>query len=162
MKIFYTDIFVLPLPPGHHFPMEKYRLLRDRLIAESIAPIEDFFIPHAATDEEITQAHSPDYLRKIVSGDLTPQELRRLSLPWSQQLVERARRSCGATIDACRAALADGIAVNLAGGTHHAFREAYFVITPSGSFSAGSSCMMKASSPAFSFRSSFSSFAFSI
>ncbi len=123
MKIFYTDIFVLPLPPGHHFPMEKYRLLRDRLIAESIAPLEDFVIPHAATDEEITRAHSPDYLRKIVSGDLTPQELRRLSLPWSQQLVERARRSCGATIDACRAALADGIAVNLAGGTHHAFRD---------------------------------------
>ena len=123
MKIFYTDIFVLPLPPGHHFPMEKYRLLRDRLIAESIAPLEDFVIPHAATDEEITRAHSPDYLRKIVSGDLTPQELRRLSLPWSQQLVERARRSSGATIDACRAALADGIAVNLAGGTHHAFRD---------------------------------------
>jgi acetoin utilization deacetylase AcuC-like enzyme len=123
MKIFYSDIFVLPLPPGHHFPMEKYRLLRDRLIAEHIAPLENFVIPHAATDEEITRAHSPDYLRKIISGDLTPQELRRLSLPWSQQLVERARRSCGATIDACRAALADGIAVNLAGGTHHAFSD---------------------------------------
>jgi acetoin utilization deacetylase AcuC-like enzyme len=123
MKILYTDIFVLPLPPGHHFPMGKYRLLRDRLIAERIAPLEDYVIPHAATDEEITRAHSPEYLRKIVSGDLTPQELRRLSLPWSQQLLERARRSCGATIDACRAALADGIAVNLAGGTHHAFRD---------------------------------------
>jgi acetoin utilization deacetylase AcuC-like enzyme len=123
MKIFYSDIFVLPLPPGHHFPMEKYRLLRDRLIAERIAPLDNFVIPHAATDEEITRAHAPEYLRKIVSGDLTPQELRRLSLPWSQQLVERARRSSGATIDACRAALADGIAVNLAGGTHHAFHD---------------------------------------
>jgi acetoin utilization deacetylase AcuC-like enzyme len=123
MKIFYTDIFVLPLPPDHHFPMEKYRLVRDRLLNEAVAPPEDFFIPHAASDEEITQAHTPDYLQKIVTGTLTPAELRRLSLPWSTRLVERARRSCGATIDACRAALEDGIAVNLAGGTHHAFAD---------------------------------------
>ena len=123
MKLFYTDIFVLPLPPGHHFPMEKYRLVRDRVIAEGVAPPEIFFIPHPATDEEITRAHDPAYLKKIITGDLTPQELRRLSLPWSDRLVERARRSCGATIDACRSALSDGIAVNLAGGTHHAFRD---------------------------------------
>ncbi len=130
----------MPLPPEHHFSMEKYRLLRDRLVAKSIAPLEDFVIPHAATDEEITRAHSPDYLRKIVSGDLTPQELRRLSLPWSMQLVERARHKAW-----------------------YVRKQAdYFVMTPSGSFSAGLSCRMKASSPAFSFRSSFSSFAFSI
>lgn len=123
MKLYYTDIFVLPLPPGHHFPMEKYRLVREQLLAEGIAQPGDFRIPHAATDEEITRAHSTSYLRKIVTGNLTPGELRRLSLPWTERLVERSRRSCGATIDACRAALAEGIAVNLAGGTHHAFRD---------------------------------------
>lgn len=123
MKLFYTDVFVLPLPPRHHFPMEKYRLVRERLLSKGIAPPEDFHIPHAATDEEITRAHSPAYLHKIATGDLTPGELRRLNLPWTERLVERARLSCGATIDACRAALAQGIAVNLAGGTHHAFRD---------------------------------------
>ncbi len=123
MKLFYTDIFVLPLPAGHHFPMEKYSLLREGLIAAGIAPPEDFHIPHSATDEEITRAHDPAYLRKILSGDLTDRELRRLSLPWSGRLIKRARRSCGATIDACRAARAQGIAVNLAGGTHHAFSD---------------------------------------
>lgn len=123
MKLFYTDIFVLPLPPGHHFPMEKYRLLRQRILEEGVAKEEQFFVPHAATDEEITRAHDPGYLRRFVNGELTPQEIRRLGLPWSQQLVERARRSSGATIDAARAALQDGCGINLAGGTHHAFRD---------------------------------------
>lgn len=123
MKIFYTDIFELPLPPGHHFPMEKYRLVREGLLAGGIAPEENFHVPPAATDAEITRAHDAAYLQKIVTGDLSPQELRRLSLPWTDRLVERARRSCGATIAASRAALTEGIAVNLAGGTHHAFRD---------------------------------------
>jgi len=123
MKLFYTDIFVLPLPAGHHFPMEKYRLLRQRILEEGIAREEQFFVPHGATDEELTRAHDPDYLRRFVSGGLTPQEIRRLGLPWSLQLVERARRSSGATIDAARAALQDGCGINLAGGTHHAFRD---------------------------------------
>lgn len=123
MKLFYTDIFVLPLPPGHHFPMEKYRLLRERIVHEGIARAEDFYIPHAATDEEITRCHDPAYLSRFVNGELTAQEIRRLGLPWSERLVERARRSSGATVDACRAALREGCAVNLAGGTHHAFRD---------------------------------------
>ncbi len=123
MKLFYTDIFVLPLPPGHHFPMEKYRLLRQRILEEGVAREDQFFIPHRATDEEITRAHDPAYLRRFVNGELSPQELRRLGLPWSLQLVERSRRSSGATIDAARAALQDGCGINLAGGTHHAFRD---------------------------------------
>jgi acetoin utilization deacetylase AcuC-like enzyme len=74
-------------------------------------------------DEEITRAHDPHYLRRIQYGELTEQETRRIGFPWSVQLVERARRSCGATIEACRASLREGVAVSLAGGTHHAFKD---------------------------------------
>ena len=123
MKLFYTDIFVLPLPDGHPFPMAKYRLLRERLVAEGFEKDNQFCIPHAATDEELITAHDADYLKRIVAGDLSSQALRRLGLPWSSQLIERSRRSTGATIDACRAALMDGLSVNLAGGTHHAFKD---------------------------------------
>jgi acetoin utilization deacetylase AcuC-like enzyme len=123
LKLYYTDIFVLPLPDGHPFPMPKYRLLREKLVQEGVGLENQFFIPHAATDEELTRAHDPGYVQRVTIGDLSSQELRRLGLPWSERLIERSRRSSGATIDACRAALTDGFAVNLAGGTHHAFRD---------------------------------------
>ena len=84
---------------------------------------EDMRVPHAATDAEIERAHDPDYLSRVQSGELTPQEIRRIGFPWSPEMVERSRRSAGATIEACRAALEDGFAANLAGGTHHAFRD---------------------------------------
>ncbi len=114
---------MLPLPEGHRFPLAKYSLLRQRVVEAGLVPPHDLHVPHAATDEELVRAHDAEYLRRVVCGELTPQEIRRIGLPWSQQLVERARRSCGATIEACRAALADGLAVNLAGGTHHAFAD---------------------------------------
>ncbi len=121
MKLFYTDHFVLPLPPEHRFPMQKYSLLRQRVVESGLFAPEELCIPHAATDEEITRAHDPDYLRQIQHGLLTVQEIRRIGFPWSPQMVERSRRSSGATIEACRAALEDGFAASLAGGTHHAF-----------------------------------------
>ncbi|MCP4716323.1 MAG: histone deacetylase [Deltaproteobacteria bacterium] len=123
MKLFYTDIFVLPLPPGHHFPMEKYCRLRDRIVQKGLVNADSLCVPLAATDAEITRAHDPAYLRRIVAGAQSPQEIRRMGLPWTEQLVERARRSSGATIAACRSALSDGIGINLAGGTHHAFHD---------------------------------------
>lgn len=123
MKAFYSDTFVLPLPPEHRFPMAKYRLLRERVIAEGILAAHDLLVPDAATDAEILRAHDADYLRRVANGLLTPQEIRRIGFPWSPEMVERSRRSSGATIMACRAALLDGVAVNLAGGTHHAFRD---------------------------------------
>ena len=123
MKVWYTDSFVIPLPEGHRFPMKKYSLLRQRVIEAGLVAPGDLRLPHAATDEEITRVHTPEYLRRVVHGELTPQEIRRIGLPWSLQLVERTRRSCGATIEACRAALEDSIAVNLAGGTHHALAD---------------------------------------
>lgn len=123
MKIFYTDQFVLPLPAGHRFPMAKYAILRERVHAAGLAGGEPLCVPHAASDEELLRAHDADYLRRVVEGSLTPAELRRIGFPWTPEMVERSRRSSGATIDASRAALAEGVAVNLAGGTHHAFRD---------------------------------------
>lgn len=120
MQAFYSDTFVLPLPPGHRFPMQKYRLLRERVIAEGVIAPENLHIAEPATDEQILRCHDADYLRKLVTGGLTRQEIRRIGFPWSPGMVERSRRSTGATIGAAYAALHDGTAANLAGGTHHA------------------------------------------
>jgi acetoin utilization deacetylase AcuC-like enzyme len=123
MKAFYCDRFVLPLPEGHRFPMDKYRLLREGVLARGLVAPEDLNVPEEATDEQILRAHDGDYLRRVVAGELTREEVRRIGFPWSPTMVERSRRSAGGTIAACRAALEDGVAVNLAGGTHHAFRD---------------------------------------
>ena len=119
MKAFYTDHFVLPLPPGHRFPMEKYSRLRDLVCA--ITEIELLEAP-AATDTQILYAHDPNYLINIIEGKLSPHEQREIGFPWSEKMVERSRRSAGATVAAAKTALKEGIAVNLAGGTHHAYR----------------------------------------
>lgn len=121
MRAFYSDHFVLPLPEGHRFPMRKYGLLRERILAEGILTHEDLCVPDAATDADILRVHTAAYLGKVEAGTLSEKEIRRLGFPWSPALVERSRRSVGGTIEACRAALCDGIAANLAGGTHHAF-----------------------------------------
>ena len=120
MKIFRTDQFQFPLPAKHYFPQHKYTLLREAVEA---AGFRDLAVPAPATDEQILRVHSADYLRRVESGQLTAKEIRRLGLPWSPELVARARRTAGGTIAACRAALRDGVAVNLAGGTHHASRD---------------------------------------
>jgi acetoin utilization deacetylase AcuC-like enzyme len=123
LQIFYSDHFVIPLPAGHRFPMEKYSLLREMVLQERIASPENMHVPHAAKEEEITRAHSRDYLQRVKNGGLTSREIAEIGFPWSPALVERSRRSCGGTIEACRAALSNGFAVNLAGGTHHAFHD---------------------------------------
>ncbi len=123
MKIYYTDHYVLPLPPGHRFPMEKYARLRQRVDAAGLAAPEGLLLPPAATDAQILRAHDRAYLERVVTGALTREEQRRIGFPWSPEMVERSRRSSGATLAAARAALAEGVGVNLAGGTHHAFRD---------------------------------------
>ena len=120
MKAFYTDHFVLPLPAGHRFPMEKYSRLRD--LASVQAGIELVEAP-PATDTQILYAHDPGYLIKVIDGALSAQEQREIGFPWSTQMVERSRRSAGATVAAAKAALQEGISANLAGGTHHAYRD---------------------------------------
>lgn len=124
MRIFYTDRYVLPLPEGHRFPMAKYRLLREQVLAEGLNGPDPLAEPPAATDAQILRAHDRSYLERVVNGTLDAAALRRIGFPWSPAMVERSRRSSGATLAACRAALeGDGVSVNLAGGTHHAFRD---------------------------------------
>lgn len=123
MRLFYTDVFVLPLPAGHRFPMEKYSRLRERLLSSGDFTAADFHLPHAASDAELARAHDLDYIRQISTGSIPERAQKAIGFPWSAGMVERSRRSAGATICACRAALADGISANLAGGTHHAFRD---------------------------------------
>src|SRR5215216_4655737 len=123
MKVFYSDHFVLPLPEGHRFPMVKYSMLRERVAQDGICDPGELRTPRAVTDEEILRAHAPDYLKRVVSGTLTDKEMRRIGFPWSQRMVERSRRASGGTLGACLAALDDGFAANLAGGTHHAFSD---------------------------------------
>lgn len=120
MRVFYHDLFTFPLPEKHRFPIAKYRLVRERLLAEGILAPEELRLPPAASDAQLETAHTPAYVRKVRLGALTPAEIRRIGFPWSPQLVERSRRSVGSSIAAGRAALTDGLAVNLAGGTHHA------------------------------------------
>jgi len=120
VKAFYTDHFVLPLPAGHRFPMEKYSRLRD--LVANLPGIELVEAP-PATDTQILYAHDPSYLIKVIEGKLSAQEQREIGFPWSEQMVERSRRSAGATVAAAKTALQEGIAANLAGGTHHAYRD---------------------------------------
>ena len=121
MRLFPSDRYPLPLPPDHRFPAAKYALLRRRLetLAIAGAPFE-FIEPHAATDDELLRVHDRGYVGRVLAGMLAPQEVRRIGFPWSPELVVRSLRSTGAAVDAAAAALADGVAASLAGGTHHA------------------------------------------
>jgi acetoin utilization deacetylase AcuC-like enzyme len=120
VKVFYSDHFVLPLPEGHRFPMAKHSMLRERVARDGICGPGELRTPRAITDTEILRAHAPDYLERVVSGVLTDKEVRRIGFPWSERMVERSRRASGGTLGACLAALEEGFAANLAGGTHHA------------------------------------------
>jgi len=104
--------------------MEKYALLRERVLNEGIITADQLHIPEPASITELARAHDPAYIERVLNGQLTSAELRRIGFPWSPQMVERSRRSAGATIAACRVALSEGVGVNLAGGTHHAFSDA--------------------------------------
>jgi acetoin utilization deacetylase AcuC-like enzyme len=121
MRLFPSDRYPLPLPDGHRFPAAKYAALRRRLEGHAAAGVGfEFVEPHAATDDELVRVHDRAYLGRVFSGRLSPAEIRRIGFPWSQALVERSLRSTGAAVDAAAAALEDGIAASLAGGTHHA------------------------------------------
>lgn len=118
LKAFYSDRFVLPLPAGHRFPMQKYRMLREAVSAA--LPDVVFEEAPAATDGVLALAHHPDYIQRVSGGLLSDSEQKAIGFPWSSEMVERSRRSAGATIAACRSAIVDGVGINLAGGTHHA------------------------------------------
>jgi acetoin utilization deacetylase AcuC-like enzyme len=124
MRLFPSDRYPLPLPEGHRFPVAKYAALRRRLEAHAAAGIPlEFVEPHAATDDELVRVHDRAYVGRVLGGTLTAAEIRRIGFPWSPALVERSLRSTGAAVDAAAAALVDGVAASLAGGTHHAGRD---------------------------------------
>ncbi len=118
MRAFYSGQFVLPLPPGHRFPISRYALLREGL--ERQLPQVRMFEAPRATDGELALAHTPEWIAAISDGSVGAEPMREIGFPWSEAMVERSRRSTGATIAACRAAFAEGVAANMAGGTHHA------------------------------------------
>ena len=118
--IYRTDHFALPLPPGHRFPLSKYAALRER-VAE--LPGARLRVAPAATDEELGRAHDRGYVAAVCAGTLDAHAQRRIGFPWSPAMFERSRRSAGATLAACRSALASGLSASLAGGTHHAHRD---------------------------------------
>jgi acetoin utilization deacetylase AcuC-like enzyme len=120
MKAFYSDTFIFTYPVQHRIPMAKYRLLRERIIREGILPQENLLIPDAATDIQILRCHSAEYLERVKYGTLSRQEITRIGIPWSPELVERSRRSAGATLQAAQTAIKEGVSANLAGGSHHA------------------------------------------
>ena len=134
MKVFYTDRYSITLPAHHTFPMPKYRKLGERLKNSELAGRLTFVQPHAATREELERVHDIKYIERFETGQLTEKEIRRIGLPWSLDLVARAKHSAGATVDACFAALKEGAAVNLGGGTHHAhadFGQGYCLLNDS-------------------------------
>jgi acetoin utilization deacetylase AcuC-like enzyme len=120
VRAFAHDVYTYPLPPGHRFPLAKYRLVREAAEAVPGVLVES---ARAASWEEIGLAHSSDYVARVRAGALSRREQLALGLPWSDELVVRAARAIGATIAAASAALDDGVAMNLGGGTHHAFAE---------------------------------------
>lgn len=121
MLAFHSDAHSLALPPGHRFPQSKYRLLREHferepgLLRMQPAP--------AASESELALAHTQDYVEAVLLGRLSAAEQREIGFPWSESMAERSRRSVGASIAAARAALAEGVAANMAGGTHHAYAD---------------------------------------
>lgn len=121
MHVFSNTRFSLDLPPGHSFPMPKYQLLRDRVEAE--CPTLVVAEAPAASEGELALAHTPDHIAAVLHGTLSAAAQREIGFPWSERMVARSLRSVGATIAAARAALADGVALHLAGGTHHAYAD---------------------------------------
>jgi len=122
MQAFYADHFVLPLPDGHRFPMAKYEMLRDQITAH--LPSVRLQQAEPADDAALALVHDPAYIDAVRHGTLSAAQQREIGFPWSPGMNERARRSVGATVQACRVALSgEGVAANLAGGTHHAYAD---------------------------------------
>ena len=113
--------FVVPLPPGHRFPIEKYERLRQRVLADGLVEASNLHEPARVSRDLLLAVHSADYVDRLTHGRLSEGELRRLGFPWSPELVERSLRAVGGTCEAVQRALHCGVAINLAGGTHHAF-----------------------------------------
>src|ERR687894_268741 len=123
MLVSYSPRYYADIGDGHVFPIRKFELVRDRLLAEGTLAGAEVVEPREAAVEDVLLVHTEDYVTRLRAGALTPRELRRLGLPWSKALVRRSFLATGGTLSAARRALGEGVASNLAGGTHHAFAD---------------------------------------
>src|SRR5438132_10616815 len=113
MRIFYSDKYTVELPPGHRFPMEKYRLVRLGLLGEGVLCEEELVEPSLATREAVILAHAPDYFDAIYNGTIDPKAMRRIGFPWSWSLVVRSLASVGGALSAASEALRSGVSGSL-------------------------------------------------
>jgi acetoin utilization deacetylase AcuC-like enzyme len=121
-KLIYSDAYYLPI--GEHvFPAEKYRRVRDRLLASGVAHATDFLEPNPATDQDILLVHKPEYVHKLKTGTLSPREEMELEVPFSPELVQAFWLAAGGSILAARQALVDRVSLSIGGGFHHAFAD---------------------------------------
>jgi acetoin utilization deacetylase AcuC-like enzyme len=123
VQVFYTPRYYADIGQGHIFPIRKFELVRDKLLAEGTLHAEEIIEPAPAALEDVLLVHTEDYVSRLCSGDLTPKELRRLGLPWSESLVRRSFYAVGGTLAATAASRNEGYSSNLAGGTHHSFAD---------------------------------------
>lgn len=121
LKIAYHPIYKLPLPEGHRFPMEKYDLLPKQLLHEGSCYPDNFFVPKFPEESHILKVHDAEYFNRLKNLELTKKEIRISGFPLSQELIDRELIIAGGTIQACEFALENRIAMNIAGGTHHAY-----------------------------------------
>jgi acetoin utilization deacetylase AcuC-like enzyme len=120
-SLFYSPYYYAEIGEGHVFPIRKFELVRDCLLNEGTLSEAEIIEPKPAKIEDLLLVHTEDYINRLVNGELTAKEIRKLGLPWSQSLVRRSFHAISGTINASRKALEDGISSNLAGGTHHAY-----------------------------------------
>jgi acetoin utilization deacetylase AcuC-like enzyme len=123
MQVFYTPRYYAEIGAGHVFPIRKFELVRERLLAEGTLQPAEIIEPSPAPLEDVLLVHTEDYVSRLCNGQLTTKEMRRLGLPWSESLVRRSFYAAGGTLAATHAALAEGYSSNLAGGTHHSFAD---------------------------------------
>ena len=120
-RIYYSPYYYADIGEGHVFPIRKFELVRDKLLAERTLVPEEILEPEPAAIEDLHLVHTVDYISRLQNGELTAKEVRKLGLPWSRSLVRRSFHAISGTINAARHCLTSGIASNLAGGTHHAY-----------------------------------------
>jgi len=123
MEFWTHDRWTFPLPERHRFPLQKYALLRERVLRDGLARPEEVHEPEPVDWAQLARVQDPGLLERIRHGALTVREQRGLGLPWSPELLERGRRAVGGTVAASRRAVALGVGMNLGGGTHHAGRD---------------------------------------
>lgn len=120
-RLYYSPYYYADIGEGHVFPIRKFELALKQLVAEGTVLESEIAAPEPASEKDLLLVHTEDYISRLIAGQLTPKEIRKLGLPWSQSLVRRSLHAISGTINAARRAMVDGVSSNLAGGTHHAY-----------------------------------------